>query len=87
MASKFQEAPQYKFHIVDCVLQYSRYMYTIKRTYGISLKCYCCDLMATVTSAVTQKSTTVKLLELRAFYPKWSDDAPSTLWATVFFFT
>ena len=35
--------------------------------------------MAMVTSAVTPKSATVKLLELRAFYPKWSDDAFDTL--------
>ena len=40
------------------------------------LKCYCCDLMATVTSAATQKSATVKLLLRRAFYPTWSDDDP-----------
>ena len=40
------------------------------------LKCECCDLMATVTSAVTQNSATIELLHQRVFYPKWSDDEP-----------
>ena len=56
----FKRHPNVKLHIVDCVLQYSRYMYTITHTHDTSLKYYCCDLMATVTSAVTQKSATVK---------------------------
>ena len=54
----------------------SRYMYTTTRKYDTSLKCYCCDSMATVTSARIQISTTVKLLCQRAFCPKWSDDDP-----------
>ena len=69
-----------------CIAIFAIYARRYTCIYDTSLKYYCCDLMATVTSAVSQKSAAVKLLYRGAFYPRWSDDDPfdtlgnSTFW-------